>query len=995
MESQASDPNLDALRLAAAGGDPVVGREVGPWTIECPLGSGGFGSVYLARHRESGEPVAIKIFTRVDVSGSAYERFQRGCRVAAQLTHPNIVRILGGGSVDARPYIAMSYVDGGALDARIPCAPDGNRSGCDLTDARRWVGSLVSALGYLHERGILHRDLKPSNVLCASTGEISLADFDLAREADDGEARLTQTGTGVGTVAYVSPEQLRGEEVDPRTDIYSLGAVWYELASGIPPHGQLPSVEMAVAVLSARPLDVRERRPEVPRREAELIMRMLARDRDDRPTLVEIAEHLASPPRAAPARSSRRLPKATRPAPAPAPPHLLATPAAIPVLAAALVLVAAVAFALGRSTHRDARPEVGSLTGADVEVAPPAATPGKSDEVTAPPEREVASDPPGDHDEIADPPETSPGSVVRGDASVEPPPDAPSPPPPVAPPGRQPDPDAEREAARARAGKRPPTPAEEEAMAAGLRAMIRKALPRTVGDARAILTKADAEAVAPDGPFDLERRRWRVAIADLEAIVAHAKAAMRREPRAFPFGFGSISADGKISEQYHLERVEGEVCIMRAEHPRPDGTRPRQEHPIDGVFSRMTSYWLEKWYDVGPAKDPTERLRHRASIWLVIPHHSHPEIFPRDWRPLVRQAIDAGQLAHLRPEAEALGLEGGVETAFVVPSAPPGDGSDEAADAAGAAPSAPPGFDPERHGDLRVPATPQEPVAMPDGVGAVTALAWWGRHLASGHADGHVVVWSVSSKGRLRPRRVLDEPHPGPVTAIAPIEGERFVTGSDRGDLRIWSAGTRRPRRTIPASTKAITALAVSPDGERIAAACGVEQVRIWPVRGEEATTIAASTDAGASAVSWSPDGRRIVVGYQDGLVRVFDAETSTLVRGTKRKARPVHLVAHDRDGLRVVVREAKGILVPEGTTTPLRMLVAPGAKPIRGVAWSPDGGVLAISSEDGAVRLWAPKDGALLATVAGMGTVVAFDPKGEALAVAGADGSIRLLRVD
>ncbi len=289
--SSAGNAGLSSLRRAVEGrlsrAEEAVapGSSVGNWRIDREVGRGGLATVYRAVHEITGIEAAIKVLSpRFDSQSIVAERFTRSVKIIARLRHGNLVSVVDGGLVGERPYVVMSYVDGTSLDAILR-----KRGPFSRRDARNAVRSVAQALAFLHKRGIVHRDVKPSNVLVErDDGTIRLADFDLIRVVDSGGkkedvSQLTRVGTTLGTAAYMSPEQIRGEPVDGRADLYSLGALWYELLTGTPPFGQGSIIEMAVRVLGERPVPVDERRPDVDEADASLITSLIARDPDERP----------------------------------------------------------------------------------------------------------------------------------------------------------------------------------------------------------------------------------------------------------------------------------------------------------------------------------------------------------------------------------------------------------------------------------------------------------------------------------------------------------------------------------------------------------------------------------------------------------------------------------------------------------------------------------------------------------------------------------------
>ncbi len=303
--------------------------------------------VYLADDSELGRPVAIKLLADNLAEDADFRaRFLREARLAARLNHPHIVQVFDIGEHDGRPFIVMEYVPGGTLAG-------------ELARARRLAAERVTevaleccaGLACAHAAGLVHRDIKPENVLVADGGTVKISDFGIARAAD--EARLTLTGSILGTARYLAPEQALGGQVTPAADIYSLGVVCYELLTGRPPH----EADTLTSLVSAKRLPpasaVRDLRPDAPpeldaaitacldpsaarRPTASGLAGMLGGERAEaatrvmaaRPTQVAHAETAKWPSERATARSRLRIPG-----------RLAAAIAAAAVLAVVLALV--------------------------------------------------------------------------------------------------------------------------------------------------------------------------------------------------------------------------------------------------------------------------------------------------------------------------------------------------------------------------------------------------------------------------------------------------------------------------------------------------------------------------------------------------------------------------------------------------------------------------------------------------------------------------------
>jgi serine/threonine-protein kinase len=267
----------------------VVGELIADrYELEELVGSGGMSSVYRAHDSLLERHVALKVMHEQLLSEDDHvERFRREARLAAQLSHPNIVTVIDRGEQEGRQFIVFEYVEGENLKALIERdAPLPEREAIEL------ALQVADGLAFAHAHGLVHRDVKPQNVLLTEDGRAKVTDFGIARSIDVHRG-LTQTGTVMGTSDYISPEQARGGHVDACTDIYSLGAVLFELLTGeVPFHGD-NFVAVAMRHINEPPPSVRQRRPELSPRIDAAIRCAMAKDADDRfPSMEEFAAEL-------------------------------------------------------------------------------------------------------------------------------------------------------------------------------------------------------------------------------------------------------------------------------------------------------------------------------------------------------------------------------------------------------------------------------------------------------------------------------------------------------------------------------------------------------------------------------------------------------------------------------------------------------------------------------------------------------------------------------
>jgi predicted Ser/Thr protein kinase len=256
----------------------LTGSDLGDYRVLRRLGAGGMAQVYLAEQQSLGRAVALKILQpALARDGSYVARFQQEARAAAALVHSNIVQIYEVGCIDGIHFIAQEYVRGKNLGEVIK--RENSLEPRVVLDVMRQV---VAALCKACEAGITHRDIKPENIMFSTSGEVKVADFGLARVESADAKTLTEVGVAMGTPLYMSPEQIEGRAVDPRSDLYSLGATCYHLLAGAPPHLGDTALAIAVQHLNAAPRPLENVRKDVPSGLARLVHRLLAKKPENR-----------------------------------------------------------------------------------------------------------------------------------------------------------------------------------------------------------------------------------------------------------------------------------------------------------------------------------------------------------------------------------------------------------------------------------------------------------------------------------------------------------------------------------------------------------------------------------------------------------------------------------------------------------------------------------------------------------------------------------------
>lgn len=253
------------------------GDTVDGFKIEKEIGRGGMAIVYLAADSRLDRNVALKVLPPNLIHDEQLcRRFQKEARLAAGMTHPNIVPIYSvGESSHKQPYIAMAFMHGGTLTCRIKSNP------LPVKQAVVIVAGILSGLGYAHEKGVIHRDIKPDNILFSDAGQPVIADFGIAAAAQ-GSKTATNLSISIGTPLYMSPEQFKGEAVDCRSDIYSTGALFYQILTGEPPFKRADLPGLMYEHMTVAPTPPSEKRSEIPEELSRAIMKALAKAPADR-----------------------------------------------------------------------------------------------------------------------------------------------------------------------------------------------------------------------------------------------------------------------------------------------------------------------------------------------------------------------------------------------------------------------------------------------------------------------------------------------------------------------------------------------------------------------------------------------------------------------------------------------------------------------------------------------------------------------------------------
>jgi tetratricopeptide (TPR) repeat protein len=275
LATPAHQAAVELLADTAGEAAPLANRELGPYRLVREIGSGGMGVVYEAEDTRLRRRVAVKLLPpELSRDRGAKERFLREARAASALDDPNICTVHDVGECDGQLYIVMAYYEGETLKERLAKGP------LPESEARQVAIEVARALARAHEAGIVHRDIKPANVMLTGRGKVKVLDFGIAKMR--GDATLTRAGSSLGTPAYMSPEQARGEPVDGRTDVWSLGALLYEMLAGRRPFPGDDERAVLAAIQSRKPEPLERIRPEVPPELSRTVAKALAKNPAER-----------------------------------------------------------------------------------------------------------------------------------------------------------------------------------------------------------------------------------------------------------------------------------------------------------------------------------------------------------------------------------------------------------------------------------------------------------------------------------------------------------------------------------------------------------------------------------------------------------------------------------------------------------------------------------------------------------------------------------------
>ncbi len=911
------------------------------------LGRGGMGVVYKARHLQLGRTVALKMILAGGHAGAAdLARFQTEAEAVARLQHPGIVQIHETGLHQGLPYFSLEFVEGGSLDRKLNGTP------LPPKPAARLTVLLAQAMRAAHENGILHRDLKPANVFLKPTkgkdgvpiedrnGSMArylpkIGDFGLAKKLDDEAQGQTQSGSVMGTPAYMAPEQAAGKskELTPAADIYALGAILYELQTGRPPFRGATPLDTIMQVVADEPVRPSQLNPKTPSDLETICLKCLRKDPKKRYSSAQalakdLERFLAGEPiRARAVGRIERTWRWCRRNPAVA--GLLATVALVLLLGAS-VGTGLAGWALTEKARAD------SKTVAAQEA-----------KLQAQKDAERATQAEQDTRKAASRAETEKGLAVQ-----------------------------ERDRAEMSVYVNCITLAQAEwehgraALAwQHLQACQQKlrgwehdylvTLFNKTPTFRGHTGRVTSVAFSPDGKrivsgsWDQTVKVWDAGTGtEALSLKGHTITSVAFSPDGKRIASGSWDKTVKVwdaatgTETLSLKRHTGWVTSVAFSS---DGKRIVSGS--GGLDAQKKAVQEVRVWDAGTGTETLSLKGHTSWVNSVA--------FSADGKRIVSGSRDnTVKVWDADTGTETLSLKGHTGPVTSVAFSPDGK---RIVSGSG-------GFDDHGRispGEVKVwdAATGTEALSLKGHTALVTSVAFSpdGKRIVSGSEDNTVKVWDAATGTEA----LSLKGHTGPVTSVAfSPDGKRIVSGSWDNTVKVWDAEKGTEALALKGHTSGAFSLAFSPDGKRIVSAGVDNTMKVWDAAmGTESLSLPGQTNG----VAFSPDSKRIVGGSGEGTVKVWDAQKGTETLSLKGHTGPVTSVAFSPDGKRIASGSSdKTVKIWDAGKSTATLSLKGHAGPVTSVAFSPDGQRIVSGSEDNTVKVWDAEKGTEMLSLKG-----------------------------